>query len=190
MESSQTNAPSDAGRGEDRCSRNGKHCRHRGLGLLFALVIALVAGAAGGYIGKSFAHERGAYFSADPARTEARIDRAIGRFASRLDATPVQQEQLAAIARGAAREVAPAREKLRDARKQALALAAAPSIDRAGIERLRAEQMQLADSVSRRLAQALADAAEVLTPEQRRKLTARIGERMERGARFAGWHRD
>jgi Spy/CpxP family protein refolding chaperone len=46
----------------------------------------------------------------------------------------------------------------------------APSIDRSAIERLRAEQMGLADTASKRIAQAVADASEVLNPDQRRKV--------------------
>ncbi|MSP97904.1 MAG: hypothetical protein EXR29_11910 [Betaproteobacteria bacterium] len=48
-----------------------------------------------------------------------------------------------AIVRDAAKDVAPVREKLRDARKQATALVGAASVDLAAIERLRAEQIQL-----------------------------------------------
>ena len=46
----------------------------------------------------------------------------------------------------------------------------APTVDRTAIERLRAEQIGLAETASKRIAQALADAAEVLSPEQRRKV--------------------
>jgi Spy/CpxP family protein refolding chaperone len=53
-----------------------------------------------------------------------------------------------------------------------LQLLAAPTIDRAAIERIRVEQMQLAETATRRMTQALVDAAEVLNPEQRAKLAA------------------
>jgi len=43
----------------------------------------------------------------------------------------------------------------------------APSVDRAKIEALRAEQAQALDDASRRLVSSLEDAVEVLTPEQR-----------------------
>jgi periplasmic protein CpxP/Spy len=46
----------------------------------------------------------------------------------------------------------------------------APTIDRSAIERLRAEKIGLAETASKRIAQGLADAAEVLSPEQRRKV--------------------
>jgi periplasmic protein CpxP/Spy len=39
--------------------------------------------------------------------------------------------------------------------------------------------MQAADALSRRMLQAMADAAEVLTPEQRAKVAERIKQRME-----------
>jgi Spy/CpxP family protein refolding chaperone len=60
----------------------------------------------------------------------------------------------------------------------------APTIDRSAIDRLRAEQMALAETASKRIAQALADTAEVLNPEQRRK----IADWVTSGP-WARWHR-
>jgi Spy/CpxP family protein refolding chaperone len=68
---------------------------------------------------------------------------------------------------------------MREARQQAVALLAEPTVDRAALEVLRAGQLQLAEGASRRLTQALADVADVLTPEQRRQLA-------ERAARWHG----
>jgi len=48
-------------------------------------------------------------------------------------------------------------------------------VDRAALETLRAEQLQLAEQASRRLTQALADVADVLTVAQRKQLAERIG---------------
>ena len=54
------------------------------------------------------------------------------------------------------------------------------------IESFRAEQLALADAASKRIAQALGDAAEVLTPEQRRKIDEHLTARR---AFWRGWHR-
>jgi Spy/CpxP family protein refolding chaperone len=77
------------------------------------------------------------------------------------------------------------REKAQAARTQARELLTQPSINRAEIERFRAEQLSLADAASRRFSQALADAAEILTPEQRRK----INDHFTRERTWRGWHR-
>jgi len=62
----------------------------------------------------------------------------------------------------------------------------APTVDRAAIEKFRADKLALADQASRRIAQALGEAAEVLTPEQR----AEIGERLKFLMEFGrGLHR-
>jgi protein CpxP len=176
----------NGGSDNGHCSRHGGH-RRRGR-FFFVLLAALVAGGVGGYIGKSFAHGHGVMgLSGDPAKVDERVERMVKRFASKVDATPEQQQKLAAIAKGAAKDITPVRDKLRDARKLAMELARAPAIDRAALEKLRADQLQLADTVSRRMTQALADAAEVLTPEQRQKITGRMAERMERHER--GWGR-
>ncbi|WP_129608152.1 Spy/CpxP family protein refolding chaperone, partial [Rhodoplanes serenus] len=110
----------------------------------------------------------------DPAQAEQRADRMVRHLAVELDASTEQQEKLRTIVRAAVKDVLPVREKMRAARGQARDLLLAQTVDRAGIEKLRAEQMALADATSKRVAQALGDAAEVLTPEQRRKLEDRM----------------
>ncbi|MBI5111575.1 MAG: Spy/CpxP family protein refolding chaperone [Rhodovulum sp.] len=114
---------------------------------------------------------RGAF---DPAQAEQRADRMVRHLAVELDASTEQQEKLRTIVRAAVKDVLPVREKMRTARGQARDLLLAQTVDRAGIEKLRAEQIALADATSKRVAQALGDAAEVLTPEQRRKLEDRM----------------
>jgi protein CpxP len=64
----------------------------------------------------------------------------------------------------------PLREKAQAARTQAVTLLTAPTIDHAAIERLRVEQIVLAETASKRITQALTDAVDVLNPEQRRKV--------------------
>jgi len=53
---------------------------------------------------------------------------------------------------------------------------ARPAIDRPALERIRQEELKLAEEASGRLLKTVADMAEVLTPEQR----ARLGELAER----------
>ncbi|MBL8384301.1 MAG: Spy/CpxP family protein refolding chaperone [Burkholderiales bacterium] len=170
------------------CTRGRRHGFRFGKALT-VIAIAAAAGFAGGYAGKSFAQgfgQRGAMSAAlDPAQMDERVERMVRHFAVAVDASPEQKDRLAAIARDVARDMAPLREKMRAARKEGIALMAAPAVDRAALERLRAEQVGLADASSRRVTQALADAAEVLTPEQRQKLA----ERAQRFGERRGWHR-
>jgi Spy/CpxP family protein refolding chaperone len=91
-----------------------------------------------------------------------------------VDATDAQKQRLGPIVKAAARDLLPLRDRMRDARLQAVALLSQPSIDRAALEALRANQLQLAEQASKRLTQALADAADVLTPEQRKQLAERV----------------
>jgi Spy/CpxP family protein refolding chaperone len=118
----------------------------------------------------------------DPARLDERVERAVKHFAVEVDANADQTAKLTAIAKAAARDLLPLRERVQAARKQGLELMGAATVDRARIEQLRAEQMANAEQFSKRAAQAIGDAAEVLTPEQRKKLADRISERR-------GWRR-
>jgi len=120
-----------------------------------------------------------------PAQIEDRIDRMTKHMAIELDATQDQQVKLANIAKAAVGDLRPLREKAQAARSQAVALLTAPTVDRTAIERLRAEQIGLAEVASKRIAQALADAADVLSPEQRRK----VADWMAFGGPWSRWHR-
>ena len=113
----------------------------------------------------------------DPAQMEERLDRMLKHVYVEIDATPEQQQRIDPIVRQAAEELRPLRAKVREARREGLRLFSAESIDRGAIERLRLEQMTSADTASKRFTQALADVAEVLTPEQRQRLAARFARR-------------
>jgi Spy/CpxP family protein refolding chaperone len=81
------------------------------------------------------------------------------------------------------RELRPLRDQAREARRQVMDILSKPQIDRGALEALRAKQAQTMDQISRRISQSLADAAEVLTPDQRAKLAERMGERRHRHGR-------
>lgn len=117
----------------------------------------------------------GAHGKMDPAHAEKRIQHMLKRLVP--DATAEQKTKLNAIAKAAFTDLRPIHEKSREARAQGLKLLAQPTIDRNALEQVRQTQQQLADQRSRRITQAFADAAEVLTPAQRVKATEEIGKR-------------
>jgi len=116
----------------------------------------------------------------DPAELEERLDYMLKHLYVEIDATDAQKAKLDPIVKQAAKELMPLRGKMREARRQGMALLSAETIDRGAIERLRAEQIGAADEASRRLVRALTDVAEVLTPEQRKTVAQRIERRRHR----------
>ena len=120
----------------------------------------------------------GAMGDMDPAAMAKRIDAMVAFMLADIDATPEQRERIAAVLKAASNDLQASRKQHMQARRQSLELLAAPTIDRARLEQLRIEQMQLADSTSRRMLQAMLDSAEVLNAEQRAKLVERWQRRM------------
>jgi periplasmic protein CpxP/Spy len=143
------------------------------------LIVALGAGLTGALAGTAFSrgfgfgpwHGGGFMRPLDPTAIEDRADRAVRHLAIEIDANAEQQDKLRALVKAAVRDLLPLRENAHAARQRARDLLTQSSVDRAEIERFRTEQIALADAASRRLAQALADAAEILTPEQRRRIS-------------------
>jgi len=124
----------------------------------------------------------------DPAKAEEHADRMVRHLAIEVDATNDQTEKLRTIVRTAVKDLIPLREKIKSARGRVRDLLTAPTIDRAALESLRTEQMANIDAATRRIAQALADAGDVLSVDQRRKLEDRLDEWREHRA-FWRWHR-
>lgn len=119
----------------------------------------------------------------DPAKVDEHLERMLKHLYVEIDATEEQKQRLGPIVKQAAKDLLPLRERMHELRKKALELLTQDSVDRAAIETLRTEHLQLAEQASRRITQALADAAEVLTPVQRRALATRI-ERHRRDSHF------
>ena len=148
-----------------------------------AATATVIAGLATGIGARAFAHGGGFCGwqcggpmggALDPATLDAHLDRALKHLYVEIDATDAQKQQLAPIVKDAALDLVPLRAKLHDGRRQAVDLLSQPSIDRAALETLRADQLTLAEQASQRLTRALADVADVLMPEQRKRLAGRI----------------
>jgi periplasmic protein CpxP/Spy len=114
---------------------------------------------------------RGLFDSMIETVLEAHADRMVHHLSVEIDATAEQQEKLRAIVTGAIMDLMPVREKIMAARATARDLLTQPTVDRTAIEKFRAELIETHDAVSKRLVQAVVDAAEVLTPEQRLRVS-------------------
>ena len=143
----------------------------------------LIGGVAAGLGFKAFGHGRWhAHGPIDPAELEQRLDRMLKHFYVEIDATEAQKQQLEPIVKQAARDLLPLRENLHAGRREAIELLSQERVDPAALEALRAKHIGLADQASRRFTRAVAEAAEVLTPAQRKELAAHFARRHGR------WH--
>lgn len=108
----------------------------------------------------------------------------MGHMLDAADASEAQRAQIKQIMSAAQADLKAQREAGRKLHEQGLALFTAPVIDAAAIEAHRQQMLAQHDQMSRRMSQAMTEAAKVLTPEQRarlaekmKKMQARRGER-------------
>jgi Spy/CpxP family protein refolding chaperone len=94
-----------------------------------------------------------------------------------VDATPEQKAQIKDIVAAATKDLEALHAQHGGAHKQLHEIFTAPVIDREKLESVRAEHMAALDQASRRCATALADAADVLTPVQRKTLGEKMAKR-------------
>lgn len=107
-------------------------------------------------------HERG------PEAMRGRAEFMADRMLSKVDATAEQKTRVKGILSAALDDVAKLHAAHRANRDAAVAALSAETIDRDRLETLRAAEMVIAGNASERITRALADAAEVLTPAQRK----------------------
>ena len=148
--------------------------RGKGRALLLAglSAVALLGAAAG--ITQASAHPHGDGWSTE------RMGHRADDMLKRVDATPDQLTKVHAIIAATVKDVAPIRATLQAMHDKMRVLLAAPKIDTAAIEALRAQRIAAEDQISRRTTTAIEDAANVLTPDQRVKLAAIDTERAAR----------
>jgi periplasmic protein CpxP/Spy len=119
-------------------------------------------------------HGHGGPMAMDGAALDEHVRHFIDHALS--DGTPEQKAAVATVFKGAHADLQPIHEQLLQGHQRVHQLLTAPAIDRAAIEEVRARQMQLMDQASKRLLQAMEDAAEVLTPAQRARLAQHMGQ--------------
>jgi Spy/CpxP family protein refolding chaperone len=132
-----------------------------------------------GFGGGFGGHGHGHRLFGDPERAKQHASVAVDWVLKTVDGSDEQRAQAKAIADRTIDALAPLAEKHKSFRATIAHELMKPTVDRAELERVRREEIKLADEASRLAVGALADFAEVLRPEQRAEL-------MEWTARFHG----
>ena len=135
-----------------------------------ALAVSFGAGAVGATVAPEAA--AAAKHHASRAGMHAMGAAHLDKMLNEAGATPDQKARIKDITTRAFATMKPLHGRMHDTHKAAHDILAAPTIDRAALERLRAERMADFDQTSKVMVAALADSAEVLTPAQRAKLAA------------------
>ena len=114
-----------------------------------------------------------------PEAQRERAEFATDWMLNKVNATDAQRTQIKAIVAATLQDLAPVRDEHRQHREAFLAALTQPNVDRATLEDLRRAELQLAQNASERIVTALAEVADVLTPEQRTELVKMV-ERFRR----------
>ena len=146
--------------------------------LLLAAALLLGLGGVGGFaLG---AHKASSFFwhamapgKHTPEETAAMVERKVNHVLSHVDATDEQKTKVTAIAKAVVADLTKLGFTPGEGRSKFLQLFRADKVDPDAIEALRTEQSTKWDAATKRIAQAVAEAAQVLKPEQRRELTER-----------------
>jgi protein CpxP len=146
-------------------------------GMLWGGLLTIIVGIS---IGGAIAHAVPGHFGTfaamhgdfSPERASQHIKKAVTWVLDDIDASSEQKAKVNDIFQGALKDLLPLHEQLHGGHQQVVQLMSQATIDRAALEQIRASQITLLDTASKRLTQAIEDASEVLTPEQRQKLIA------------------
>jgi protein CpxP len=110
------------------------------------------------------------------AEVDSHVDHMLKHFYVEIDATDAQKAAIGPLVKQAVSDLMPLHAQLRTAHTQAVQALTQTSVDRASLESVRQEHLQLADQASKRIVQLIADVGDQLTPAQRQALAAHLAE--------------
>lgn len=165
------------------CPGGGKHRLGRRARLTVAIVTLVGVGAVLGAGATAQAARMGGWHGMGHnwgyAKTEERVrGRALDKAAwilGRIDATPEQETRVNEIITSLVGDLYPLRGEHREHRRRLITELARPRVDGDAVEKIRADELALADSASKKLVNALVGVTEILTIEQREELAGMIG---------------
>jgi protein CpxP len=145
-------------------------------GLAALAAVAPHAWAFRGLAGQGFPghgrHAFGARMLGDPEAAKQHAGMAVEWALRGVGATEEQKQQAKRITDRLVEQMGPVVERHRTHREAIVRELTKPEIDREALERLRREEMKLADEASKLAVDSIASLGEVLTPEQRGELVA------------------
>lgn len=162
----------------ENTSETTKPARKRGR--YFIVIVAVVSALSGALLTKVVSYAAHHRFhkhwhqTVDKETAQRRAEKMAGYIARKVDATAEQKSRLVTISKSLAVDLLPYREKMIASRMQAREILLQDKMDREKLEAFRAEKVSIMDAMSKRVSVAIADASEVLSPEQRKKLGERF----------------
>ena len=158
------------------------------LGMKTILATLLAGSLAIGAGGAAYADNVGKTF--DPAKFNEHVEKRVDKALTGTDATADQKKKVSGILEQAFTDMKPMHDKRIENRKAMAEAMQAPTIDKAKIEALRQERLKTSDASSKRFTQALTDAGDVLSVQQRQAFfkswSERKGDRGHHGGKRPG----
>ena len=108
------------------------------------------------------------------AEVNAHVDHMLKHFYVEVDATEAQKAQIGPLVKQAVDDLLPLHTQVRAARVQAELALTQNTVDRASLEAVRQQHLQVAEQASKRLSQLIGDVGDALTPAQRQSLIAHL----------------
>ncbi|HLW93150.1 MAG TPA: Spy/CpxP family protein refolding chaperone [Roseiarcus sp.] len=152
----------------------------------FALVGVLVFGLALGAGGLALAAGGFDHMGWGHGARLALVQRVVSHALDSIGASAEQEAKVHDIIAARFADIAPDPKEHEAIRKQAIDLLSAPTIDRAAVEKLRADVVARFDAKSKAVVAGILDVADQLTPAQRAALSAEI-EAMAQHGPMGGW---
>jgi len=150
--------------------------------LRFAVVPVVLLGAGvAAFAGGPFSSERGMFHHPRPGMARIHLEAVADRLAEELDATEAQQDEIREIIGQTFDELATLHDRREDHHEVVRELLTADEIDREALEEVRLDALAGFDAASTVVVGAVADIAEVLSPEQRRELAELMEDRHRGG---------